>query len=260
MKNTLYCTALAILLASPFATAESAPPDWEAGVRQFDTAYWDAYNRCDIKQLAALNTDDLEFYHDKGGVMLGQAKFSAAMQNNICGNPAAQVRRQAVAATVQVYPMRANGQLYGAVISGEHQFYNHPASGPDVLTGSARFTHMLLLKDGAWKVARVLSYDHAPAPVAIEGAEVQLAAPVLERLVGNYTAKDRMLLVVKAAGNHLLVDAGGSTFELLPQSATTFFMKTRAITVAFAVDQAGKGKSLVVRERGAIVAEAAASR
>lgn len=191
--------------------------------------------------------------------MLGQAKFAAAMQNNICANPAMRVRRQAVAGTVRVFPLRAMGQLYGAVIAGEHQFYDHPSSGPDVLTGSARFTHMLLLKDGAWKVVRVLSYDHAPAQVDSQNTEIALAAPVLDRLVGNYTAKDRMLLVVKAAGNHLLVDAGGSTFELLPLSSTTFFMKPRAITVAFSVDQAGKGTSLVVRERGAIVAEAAAS-
>lgn len=36
-------------------------------------------------------------------------------------------------------------------------------------------------------------------------------------------------------------------------------MKERDIKVAFAVDQAGKGQGLVVRERGDIVAEATAS-
>lgn len=56
-----------------------------------------------------------------------------------------------------------------------------------------------------------------------------------------------------------MVDAGGSTFELLPLSETTFFMKSRDIKVAFSVDAAGKGQGLVVREHGAVVAEAAAS-
>jgi hypothetical protein len=36
-------------------------------------------------------------------------------------------------------------------------------------------------------------------------------------------------------------------------------MKKRDIRVAFSVDQAGKGQGLVVRERGAVVADATAS-
>ncbi|MDB5934684.1 MAG: hypothetical protein JWQ01_2028 [Massilia sp.] len=258
MKRHLYC-GLVVALAAPFANAQSVPQDWEAGVRQFDTAYWDAYNQCDIKKMAALNTDDLEFYHDMGGLMVGTAKFVAAMENNICGNPARRVRREALADTVRVFPMRDKGQLYGAVISGEHQFYNYAKGGPEVLDGRARFTHLLLLKDGAWKVSRVLSFGHAPAAVANQGTEVQLPGPVLERLAGTYKAKDNMVLTVKTAGNHLMVAAGGSSFELLPLSETTFFMNNRDIKVAFSVDPAGKGQGLVVRERGAIVAEAAAT-
>ena len=255
MKLPFYC-AVAITLASPFTVAQSATQDWEADVRQFDTVYWNAYNQCDVKKMVQLNTDDFEFYHDMGGVMLGQAKFASAMQKNICGNPANRVRREAVADTIRVFPMRDKGQLYGAVISGEHQFYHQVKGGAEVLDGRARFTHMLVLKDGTWKVSRVLSYDHAAPKVTNSSTEVPLTAAVLDRLAGTYKAKDNMILKVKSAGNHLMVDAGGSTFELLPLSDTTFFMKTRDIKVAFSVDKAGKGRGLVVRERGAVVAEA----
>jgi ketosteroid isomerase-like protein len=258
MKTPFHCAAMAIMLASQLASAQSAPQDWEADVRQFDQAYWDAYNQCDVKKLVQLNTADMEFYHDMGGIMLGQAKFASAMGDNICGNPANRVRREAVADTVRIFPMRDRGQLYGAVVSGEHLFYNQAKGGPEVLGGRARFTHMLLLKDGAWKVSRVLSFDHAAAQVANNSTEIQLAAPVLERLAGTYKAKDNMILKVKSAGNHLMVDAGGAIFELLPLSDTSFFMKTRDIKVAFSVNQAGKGDGLVVREHGAIVAEASA--
>jgi hypothetical protein len=191
--------------------------------------------------------------------MNGKAKFASAMENNICGNPAQRVRREAVADTLRIYPMHSNGKLYGAVIAGEHQFYNLAKGAPEVLAGRARFTHMLLLKDGAWKVSRILSFDHAPAQAENKSTEIQLPAPVLARLAGTYTAKDKMVLNVTTAGNHLMVAAGGSTFELLPLSETTFFMKNRDIKVAFSLDQAGKGKGLVVREHGAIVAEAGAS-
>lgn len=254
MKKQLSLAALALVLTSPFA--HCATPDWEAEVRRFDTAYWDAYNRCDIKQLAGMNSADLEFYHDQGGLMVGQQQFASAMENNICGNPTLRVRRAALADSVHVYPMRDKGQLYGAVISGEHQFYNQPKGGAEVLAGTARFTHMLLLKDGAWKVGRVLSFDHAPAQPKQKNTEIQLEAPILERLAGTYKAKDNMVLQVKRAGNHLLVDAGGAKFELLPLSNTGFFLQTRDITVAFSLDAAGKGQGMVVREHGAIVAEA----
>lgn len=252
MKTQLRCAALALALISPFANAQ----DWEADVRKFDAAFWDAYNQCDINKLADMNVDDLEFYHDQGGAMLGRAKFIAAMQNNICGNPAVRVRRAAVAGSVRVFPMHEGGKMYGAVISGEHQFYNTANGKPEQLAGRALFTHLLVLRDGAWKASRVLSYDHAAAAVETGLTEIPLAAPLLERLAGTYNAKDKMVLTVKPSGGHLMVNAGGAMFELLPLSETKFFMKKRAIEVEFALDQAGKGKHLVVRERGAIVAEA----
>lgn len=252
MKTPLHCAALALALTSPFASAQA----WEADVRKFDAAFWDAYNQCDIKKLAEMNVDDLEFYHDQGGAMLGKEKFTAAMQNNICGNPAVRVRRAALAGSVRVFPMNAGGKMYGAVITGEHQFFNTANGKPEQLAGRALFTHLLVLKDGAWKVSRVLSYDHGAAAVETGLTEVALAAPLLERLAGTYNAKDKMVLVVKPAGGHLMVNAGGAMFELLPLSETRFFMKKRAIEVEFAPGQAGKGQRLVVRERGAIVAEA----
>ncbi|WP_332878167.1 nuclear transport factor 2 family protein [Massilia sp. S19_KUP03_FR1] len=249
----------ALLLASAMcASLTHAAPQagWEAEVRKFDDAYWAAYNRCDTEALHAMNADDLEFYHDLGGVMHGKAQFDAAVAKNICGNPSRKLRREAMAGTVQVYPMMAGGVLYGAVIEGGHQFYSAAPDAPEVLEERARFNSLLLFKDGAWQLARALSYAHAPVQAAAKLAEVQAAPQALAMLVGTYTAKDKMVLTVTAAGNRLIVKAGGSTFELYPTGANNFAMKERAIEVRFSVDGNGKGQGLVVRERGAIVAEA----
>ncbi|MDQ2987917.1 MAG: nuclear transport factor 2 family protein [Pseudomonadota bacterium] len=258
MKKSTPCVFLAALLASTFVQAQSLPPGWDTEIRQIDRTYWDAYNQCDIKKMAQMNADGLEFYHDKGGAMLGKQKFTAAMEKNICGNPSNRVRREAIDDSVQVFPLLDGGKLYGAVIEGNHRFYNREPGAPEVLSDRARFNHLLLLKDGAWKVARVLSYAHTPIRSEKMLAEVQVGAASLERLAGTYKAKDKMVLTVKAAGNHLMVEAGGRTFELYPTSVNNFAMKERDIKVAFAVDAAGKGQGLVVRERGAIVAEASA--
>jgi hypothetical protein len=259
MKTAAPFAVIAILATSAFAHAQSLPQGWDTEVRQFDRTYWDAYNQCDINTMAQMNAEGMECYHDKGGVMLGKEKFNAAMAKNICGNPPHRVRREAIADSVQVFPLMEGGRLYGAVVEGNHLFYNYAPGTPEVASDRARFNHLLLLKDGAWKVARVLSYAHAPMSSETKPEEVQLVAASLERLAGTYTAKDKMVLTVKPAGNHLMVLAGGSTFELYPTSANHFAMKERDIKVAFAVDPAGKGQGLVVRERGAIVAEATAS-
>jgi hypothetical protein len=166
MKKSLTPAVLALLLAPCAVFAQPAGAAWETEARQFDAAYWQAFNSCNVAKLTDMNTDDLEFYHDKGGLMKGKAAFAEAVSKNICGRPDAGVRREEVAGSMKFYPMHAGGKLYGAIVSGEHRFYEVPRKGAEVLTGQARFTHMLLLTDGVWKVARVLSFDHGRPPAA----------------------------------------------------------------------------------------------
>ncbi|WP_157717331.1 hypothetical protein [Christiangramia echinicola] len=47
----------------------------------------------------------------------------------------------------------------GAVLSGEHLFYIQEENS-ERLDGQAKFNHLWLLKEGEWKMHRVLSYDH----------------------------------------------------------------------------------------------------
>lgn len=106
----------------------------------------------------------------------------------------------------------------------------------------------------------MLSFDHPSPNFANTSTEVQLPEATLTRLAGTDKAKDDMELAVTPSGNRLMVAAAGSTYELLPQTATQFFMTQRRITVTFTLDQAGKGQAMVVRDKGAIVAEAAVVR
>lgn len=61
---------------------------------------------------------------------------------------------------MRVYQLKNNGQIYGAVQSGTHQFYiKEPAKAP-YLTSRGKFTHLWMFEEGQWKLKRVLSYDH----------------------------------------------------------------------------------------------------
>lgn len=107
-------------------------------------------DRCDLETFESFFVKDVEFYHDQGGLTVGSEKVTQQIEQNICGK----VHRELVAGTLEVYPMKD----YGAVEIGVHRFYQ-PKQGNEA-TGEAKFIHLWQQQDGAWKITRVISYDH----------------------------------------------------------------------------------------------------
>ena len=128
-----------------------------------DSLFWQSYNRCDTSGYDQFFSNDLEFYHDKGGITLGVQKLALSLKNNLCSNSDYRVRREAIKESVKIFPLQNNGVIYGAVLSGEHFFYVLEKGKEERRDGKAKFTHLWLLKDGVWKMTRILSYDHGPA-------------------------------------------------------------------------------------------------
>lgn len=155
---------LLLFLTGRMATAQTEAgypanqAELEAKIIALDAEAFDAYNTCDLEKSRKFFTEDLEFYHDKGGFSKGVDKLMEAMRNNICNNPNRKVIRKPVDGTFKVYPLEG----YGAILTGEHEFYI-VENRTEQKTGIAKFTHVWLLKDGIWKMSRVLSYDHKPA-------------------------------------------------------------------------------------------------
>ncbi len=147
-------------------SAETEPLDLSSAVLQRDSLFWKAYNACDVKTMGEFFTEDVEFYHDRSGITLGLTNLVGVLRVNLCGNPDSRLKREAVDGTVRVFPLAKENTVYGAVHSGEHLFYILDKGKPERADGLARFTHLWLLKDGVWKMSRVLSYDHGPAPAA----------------------------------------------------------------------------------------------
>jgi hypothetical protein len=137
-----------VLAQAPVPAAEQA--ELTRTVAELDTKLFDAYNHCDLKTLGEMVSDDLEFYHDQTGLMVGKAPFLEAIQNNICGK----VERTLVPGSLEVYRLKG----YGAVEIGVHRFHR-PGDQNDP-GGEAKFVHVWQNKDGVWRVTRVISYDH----------------------------------------------------------------------------------------------------
>jgi len=162
---------IALCAMTGAVSAETEPQDVSGAVLQRDSLFWKAYNDCDLKGMGEFFTEDVEFYHDVGGVTLGVANLVGSVRDNLCSNPDSRFRRKAVDGTIRVFPLKKENTVYGAILSGEHLFYVLDKGKPERATGLARFTHLWLLKDGAWKMSRVLSYDHGPAPAVIKQSQ-----------------------------------------------------------------------------------------
>jgi uncharacterized protein DUF4440/uncharacterized protein DUF3471 len=228
-----------------------------AAILRQDTAFWEAYNRCDVDKMSQFFWPDVEFYHDKGGPTIGLDPLVETFRKNLCGNPNFRLRREAIPATIHVFPLQNNGVTYGAVLSGEHDFYINDNGKPEYRDGQARFFHVWLLKDGTWKMARVVSYDHHAAPPENSRKEVTLPPTMLDQYVGKYAAPKTGALIVARDNNLLTLTAGNHKFVLHPETETLFFTPDRDLTFEF-MKVGGKVTKIVVRDHGAIVEEAPA--
>ena len=163
--SRLHKMVLALPLLALFAgqvKAQAVPPldsiqsqaELDKAITALDTALFDSYNRCDLEKFASFFVENVEFYHDQGGVTLGKVALTDSIRKNICGR----VTRELVPGTLQVYYMKG----YGAVEMGVHRFH-HPGHEDTEGVGEGRFIHLWQYKDGAWKIARVISYDHHAA-------------------------------------------------------------------------------------------------
>jgi hypothetical protein len=119
---------------------------------------------CDPNRLTTMVTTDLEFYHDKAGVVASSgAAFVADYAKNCEARKAPDAwrsRRELVPESLRVDPVPG----YGAIEHGEHRFYERKGDGPEKLVGAALFTMLWRLEGGSWKLARVMSFGHRALP------------------------------------------------------------------------------------------------
>jgi hypothetical protein len=160
---------LCLALLAPAALAEDATvvlPDAAALREQVaarDLAFFDVqFEKCEPAAMRAMLTDDVEFFHDKGGLIKGADAF-VAMYTKMCTErqppDAWRSRRKLVEGTLHVDPVPG----FGAIETGEHTFHERKGEGPQKLVGRAKFAIVWQLAPDGWRMSRILSYDHGAA-------------------------------------------------------------------------------------------------
>lgn len=113
-----------------------------------DSVLFGAYNVCDLPTMADCFSEDIEFYHDQGGLMTNKDSIMDATKRNICGK----VKRVLVEGSVEVYAIKG----YGAIEMGQHYFVNNQEPKPDH-PAIGKFVHTWKNEAGKWRITRVIS-------------------------------------------------------------------------------------------------------
>ena len=162
IKSLLLCS-IGLLMASGIATAQvDQNSELFNTLKAKDSILFKiGFNKCKVEKSAELMAEDLEFYHDKGGVTNTKAEFVAIMKNGLCkpNNPE-KVYRFLVEGSLEVFPMYNNGELYGALQNGKHFFSPNPSMTYEQTDNYALFSHLWIIEDDEWKLKRVISYNH----------------------------------------------------------------------------------------------------
>jgi ketosteroid isomerase-like protein len=116
-----------------------------------DSLLFSAYNAHDLSRIRSFFTEDLEFFHDLGG-LTNYAQNMEAFKSNFEKNNG--LRRDLVLGTMEVYPVKG----YGAMQIGSHTFCHLENGKQDC--GTFKFAMVWKKTRDGWKIARVLSYGH----------------------------------------------------------------------------------------------------
>lgn len=155
MKNIVLASALLLATISSFAedkpTSDPGSRECFDAITRADKTMFNAFNAHDVDLLMSMFTDDLEFYHDKGG--LTNHEQTREGFTKLFGN-SPDIRRNLVEGSLQVYPIKD----FGAIEIGTHRFC-HKENGKDDC-GDFPFVMVWKKSGDSWRVSRVISYGH----------------------------------------------------------------------------------------------------
>ncbi|HET7435781.1 MAG TPA: nuclear transport factor 2 family protein [Thermoanaerobaculia bacterium] len=135
----------------PAAKHGSPDAKLHAEIAAADTALFERFNAHDTDGLMQFFSDDLEFYHDSGG-LVRRAEVDGGFRKMFEQNNG--IRRDLVPGTLRVYPI----PNYGAMELGSHRFC-HVENGKNDC-GVFEFAQVWKRTGNGWIITRVLSYGH----------------------------------------------------------------------------------------------------
>jgi hypothetical protein len=148
MKN-LFLVVLAFLSFSLLGNEISL----EDRMKSLDSELFASFNHCQNPKELDKHTNyfsqDVEFYHDNGGVTWDRDSMISNTKKNACGN----YTRKLIAGSFKAYPIKG----FGAITEGVHIFCQNKTKKCE---GKADFVMIWRNVNDKWEITRALSYGH----------------------------------------------------------------------------------------------------
>jgi len=122
-------------------------------IAYLDSALFDAFNKGDISVLQTFLSEELEFYHDLGGVTNYNQNIEAFKKAFTSDR---KLRRELVTGSMEVHPIKD----FGAVQTGVHRFYVTEKGQKEKLSSEAKFVNLWQNRNEVWKITEIISYGH----------------------------------------------------------------------------------------------------
>ncbi|WP_035567988.1 nuclear transport factor 2 family protein [Hymenobacter sp. IS2118] len=120
-------------------------------VAKLDAEMFAAFNAHDVDKLMSYFADNVEFYHDKGG-LADFAQTKQGFARMFAQSP--DITRTLVPGTLEVYPVKDYGAMHIAT-----QRFCHVENGREDC-GNSKFVMVWQQQAESWRITRVVSYDH----------------------------------------------------------------------------------------------------
>ena len=154
VRFVLVCSTLLLFTTTVNAQEKKVAPTPQqlySEIYRQDSILFNYFNTQNFQPFKSMFTKDLEWFQDNDG-LLPYKKVFENFKNTF--NKPYKLNRQLIKGTLEVHPVKN----YGAIEIGIHQF-KHIENGKEE-TGTFKFVMIWQLKDGIWKISRVISYDH----------------------------------------------------------------------------------------------------
>ncbi len=156
-RNSILSFQIGLILMAIFLIAENSfaqpkPDDQKLyeTIIKLDQEFLGFYNTCDknLEKYGSFYSENIEFYHDQGGLITSKLDIIEATKKNVCGK----VTRELVEGSIEVYPIKN----YGAIEIGFHKFHNNTEK-EGTPSKAGRFVIVWQNMKDEWKITRVIS-------------------------------------------------------------------------------------------------------
>jgi hypothetical protein len=158
MRNYSLSFFISLAFASTVCSAQKntakeytyIPSDLELynSIVAMDSTFFQAYNICDLDKQAAIYSDNINFYHDTGGLMTVKQEILDSTKKYVCGK----VTRELIKGSIEVYPIKG----FGAIEMGLHKFHNNTEK-EGTPSHSSKFIIFWENDNNNWTITKVVS-------------------------------------------------------------------------------------------------------